>query len=356
MKREKFERICGFLVLIAGILFSGLLKAGPVLYVATGPANDIVKIDLKTQEIIGVIDELENAHGLAGHPSTEYLVAGSMSRAGDKAPAKPAAVSEAEHKAHHAAEKSANTGKGQVSYVSIVHPRHGHVMNRIKVSGITHHTAVSPNGQHAIAVHSTLGSISVIDLDSMKVTKEIETGQIPNYAVFTSDGGSLYVSNAGSGNVTEIDASMWAVVRRIAVGKGPEHLALSPDDKTLYVLNGVSGTVSMVDTRRGLQTDEIKVGKSPHGLAASPDGKWLFVSLKGENSLLKINLGDGNRQMLSLSPKPYHLEYVKFTNRLYISSRGKPLIWVIDPNRLRVEKEITLSRGIAHQMVVSEEQ
>ncbi len=91
------------------------------------------------------------------------------------------------------------------SFVSIVHPGRGHVMRRVSVRGLTHHTAVSPDGKYGIAVHSGAGGISVIDLESMSVIKEIQTGRAPNFALFSSDGRGLYVSNAFSGTLSEID-------------------------------------------------------------------------------------------------------------------------------------------------------
>ncbi len=160
------------------LLGSLTATAAPLMYVPTGEANDLVIIDLQSDAIVGRIDELENAHGLAASPKSDYLVAGSMQQKDSAAPRqanKPGAVSEAEHAAHHASSSDSPAPAGP-SYVSIIHPKQGHVMRRVEVRGLTHHTAVSSDGKHAVAVHSGAGGISVIDLDRMAVVKTVQIG------------------------------------------------------------------------------------------------------------------------------------------------------------------------------------
>jgi len=153
--------------------------ASPMMYVPTGNTNDVVIIDLKTDKIVGRIDELENAHGLAASPNSEYLVAGSMQPLEpdeERVVAKPESMSEDEHAAHHAGGGDAAT-KGS-SYLSIIHPKYDHVMRRIAVRGLTHHIAVSPDGRYAAAVHSGAGGISIVDLNKMEVVKAVQTGLV----------------------------------------------------------------------------------------------------------------------------------------------------------------------------------
>jgi len=331
------------------------LSAQPLMYVPSGEANDIVIIDLSTDEISGRINELENAHGLSSSPNSEYLVAGSMQRVAQEESrnaTKPETVSEAEHKAHHVSDTdNINTS----SFVSIVHPEHGHVMRRISVRGLTHHTAVSPDGKTAIAVHSGAGGISVIDLEKSQVTKTLQTGEAPNYAVFNRDGKRLYVSNAQSGTVSEIDADDWTIIREIEVGKVPEHMAIAVDGSKLFVANVGDGTAAVVDLVVGAVTQTYETGASPHGIDVSDDGHWLFVSSKGDEKLKRINLTDNEIKSIDLQPAPYHLEYVDKVKKLYVSSRKEPKIWVLDPATLALEKTIDLGSGVAHQMVIRDE-
>jgi YVTN family beta-propeller protein len=325
-----------------------------VMYVPTGETNSIAIIDLSNDRIVGHIDEMENAHGLSASPVGDYLVAGSMQarEAGKSSASKPSAMSEAEHRGHHAD----TPGEDSPSFVSIVHVKHGHVMRRVAVRALTHHTAVSPDGKYAVAVHSGVGGISIIDLVEMKVTKTLQTGLRPNYAVFSSNGKRLFVSNAGPGTVSEIDTANWSVVRDIPVGKEPEHLALAADGSTLYTANVGDGTVSAVDLFNNKVTRTFMVGKEPHGIALSDDGRWLFVSSLGDGTLSRIDLlGGGGSKTVALQPAPYHVAYAGGMHKLYVSSRRAPKIWVIDPETLKTRDEIDIGRGVAHQMVIRRE-
>ena len=340
------------ITLLGFVAIPFVLSAQPFMYVPSGEANDIIIIDLSTDQISGRINELENAHGLSSSPNSDYLVAGSMQRVAQEESrdvTKPEAVSEPEHEAHHTGEEDDITTS---SFVSIVHPEHGHVMRRISVRSLTHHTAVSPDGKTAIAVHSGAGGISVIDLDKFQVTETLQTGGAPNYAAFSSDGKRLYVSNAQPGTISEIDTVDWTKVREITVGKVPEHMVVSVDGTRLFVANVGDGVAAVVDLVAGAVTQRYETGSSPHGIDVSDDGHWLFVSSKGDGKLNRIDLTNNEIKSIELQPAPYHLEYVDQVKKLYVSSRKEPKIWVLNPETLKLETTIELGDGVAHQMVI----
>ncbi len=346
MKAKK-TFLAAVLVTNGGLLSE--VSAESLLYVPTGESNEIVVIDAATHKITNRIGELENAHGLAAAPDGAYLVAGSQdesSVAGEWSADKPAAVTEEEHEAHHKA--SASAGK---SFLSIVNREHGHVQRRIAVEGRTHHTAVSPNGKFAIAVHTTTGGISVVDLEQSTVIKKISTGSTPNYAVFDQAGDFVYVSNAGAGTVSKIATDKWEIVEQIAVGKGPEHLEMAPDGETLFVVNVIDGTVSAINVADSKVVATYDVGKSPHGASVSADGKYLFASAKGEDLVIRITLATGDKARAPVAPEPYHVSYIRGIDKVYVSSRAEPKIWVIDPLSLKVEDAIDIGSGVAHQLV-----
>ncbi len=345
----------GFIVIL---MLSMKVMAGPLVYIPTGNTNEIIIVDLATDKIIGRIDELENDHGLSSSPNSDYLVAGSMKpleSKGQLGPDKPAAVSEAEHEAHHAGGNGDSVVANSQSYLSIVDPKHGRVMQRVAVRSLTHHTVVSPDGKRAIAVHSGVGGISVIDLDKMVVLKLIDTGLRPNFAVFSKDGQRLYVSNSGANTISEIDTQSWKVSREFSVGKEPEHLVLGTHERILYTANKGDASVSAIDLASGKVKQSYTVGDKPHGIDVSDDGRWLFVASKKDGLITRINLSSGETKTAELNPAPYHLAYIKQQSKLYVSSRKEPIIWVIDPMTLGVKNTIDLGKGVAHQMVVRDE-
>lgn len=345
----------GLIAILLIVMMSATAIASPLMYVPTGNSNNLVIIDLETDKIVGRIDELENAHGLAAIPDSEYLIAGSMKplEPDEKIViAKPGAVSKDEHVAHHPG--GADAAMKEVSYLSIIDTKHGQVVRRIPVRGLIHHVAVSPDGGYAVAVHSGKGRISVVDLKNMEVVQTIQTGKWPYYAVFSRNGERLYISNAQPGTISEINTHTWSIKREIKVGKKPEHMALSVDGEVLFVVNVEEGAVVALDLKKGKLTKRFDVGVKPHGVDVSSDGRWLFVSRKGGDKLSRINLISSDNLSVDLQPTPYHLDYVDSVKKLYVSSRKLPLIWVLDPNTLKTISQINIGRGVAHQMVVLE--
>lgn len=350
------KRTSSIVVLMFAAMWGASHAAAPRMYVPTGDDDRIVVIDLEKDRIVGHIDELENAHGLSSSAGTEYLVAGSMRiRENEGVEAvRPGAVSEEEHRAHHEERETVSEEKAP-GYVSIVHPRRGHVIRRIEVPGLTHHTAVSPDGRWAVAVHSGEGGITVIDLRAETVLMTVPTGARPNYAVFDSRGERLYVSNAGPGTITELAVPGFTTERELVVGREPEHIVMSPDNTRLYAANVGDGTVSVVDLEQGRVVETHGVGPSPHGIDVSSDGRWLFAASKQGETLIRIALATGESRTMALGPAPYHVTYVRGLDKLYVSSRKLSKIWVIDPAALKVTGAIELEKGVAHQMVIRDD-
>lgn len=337
----------------AVFLVPAIAVAAPLMYVPTGGSNEVIVIDAAQDRITGRIGKLENAHGLAATPDGRTLVAGSMQAAaqGDTALAtKPTQVSEEEHKQHHASQVSPATTS---SFLSIVNVEGERVVRRIPVAGLTHHTAISPDGHVAVAVHSGAGMISLVDMETLAVFKTLKTGAAPNYAVFSKDGRRLYVSNSGAHTVSEIDTAQWRILRELPGGKKPEHLTLSGDGKTLYIAAVDGAEVSALDLGEGALKKTYSTGKGPHGLALSDDGRWLFASGLEDGTLVRWDLATGTSHKIDLKPAPYHVEYVAAVKKLYVSSRIEPKIWVIDPRDMAVLSVIELGAGaVGHQMVV----
>ena len=329
---------------------AGTVSAAPLMYVPTGESNEVVVIDLHTDRVVERIGELENAHGLAGNAKSRYLIAGSMQAPGsaESSPARPGDVSKAEHEAHHGGASGGRTA----SYVTIIDRRKGRVVRRIGVRGMTHHTAISPDGEFAIAVHSSAGGISIIDLDRLQVIKELDTGNWPNYAVFDRNGRRLYVSNTRDGTISVISTGDWEVLGEVDVGGEPEHMVISADGVRLYVVDPGAGKVREVTLSTMGMRNIYAVGKSPHAVEVPMDRRWLFVTVKGEDKLVRIDFDSGERRSIELKPAPYHLEYADVVGKLYVSSRTEPRIWVLDPRTLTVDGAIDLERGAGHQMVV----
>jgi len=325
---NKFTDTCNYLILM---VLMGTVNADPTVYIPLGSGNQVIAVDAATDKITASYSGVDNPHGLVITPDGEYLIAGSL----QEQPLKKG--------------QSKDTANSKLFFI---HPAHGHVMSTIPVRGWTHHQAITPNGRYVISTHGMRGNISVVDLELNKVVKTVATGPVPNYTLVTKNGKYAYVSNTGNNSISEINISKWKVTRTLESGPAPEHMTFSADESTIFVTNPRAGKVSAIDIKSGKLKRSFKIGKSTHGLDIGDDGKTIFASSKKGDKLVAIDTTNGSRSELKLSPAPYHLNTISGTGKVYVSSRKKPVIWVIDQKSMKLVNTIKLPAGEAHQMAI----
>jgi len=313
------------------ILYSNMVHAGPTVYIPLGAGNQVIAVDAATDKITASYPDVINAHGLVATPDGEYLIAGSLT----EAPLKKGQPKDALN-----------------SKLFFIHPVHGHVMSTIDVAGWTHHQAITPDGKYVLSTHGMRGNISVVDVEENKLIRTVATGNVPNYTLITRDGKKAYVSNTGDNSITEIDLKNWKVTRKLESGPAPEHMIFSKDEKTIYVTNPRVGKIAAVAVDSGKVIKSFSIGKAAHGLDMGEDGKTFFASTTKENKLVAVDTETGKQRELSLTPAPYHLNTITGTGKVYVSSRNKPIIWVVDQKTMKKIGEIKLPAGEAHQMAV----
>ena len=318
-------------IISASMALTNTLQASPTVYIPLGSANQIIRVDAATDTITATYTGVDNPHGLVATPDGEYLIAGSLKETALKK------------------DQAKDTPNSKLFFI---HPAHGHVMSTIPVSGWSHHQAITSDGKYVLSTHGMRGAISVVDLEDNKVIKTVKTGPVPNYTIITKKNKRAFVSNTGNNSISEIDLQSWKVIRKLEAGPAPEHMVFSKDEKTIFVTNPRAGKVSAVSVKNGKITKTYKIGKAVHGLDIGDDGKTLFVSSKKENKLVAIDTDSGKKRELALSPAPYHLSAIRNTGKVYVSSRKKSIIWVVDQKSLKIVNTIKLPAGEAHQMAI----
>lgn len=327
MKKTTFYSSIGTLLLAA----TNMANASPTVYIPLGSGNQVIAVDAATDKITASYSGVTNPHGLIATPDGEYLIAGSLQ------------------------EKLLEQGQPENtpnSQLFLIHPDHGHVMSTIPVIGWSHHQAITPDGQYVLSTHGSRGGISVVDVAENKLVQTIETGLVPNFTLITGDGKLAYVSNSGDNSISEVDLTSWQVKRKLESGPAPEHMAFSRDEKTIYVTNPRKGEIAVISVDSGKQIKSYAIGKAVHGLDIGDDGNTIFVSSKQDDKLVAVDTVTDKIRELALSPSPYHLNTITGTGKIYVSSRKKPIIWVVDQKTMQTTGEIALPAGEGHQMAI----
>lgn len=134
------------------------------------------------------------------------------------------------------------------------------------------------------------GTVSVIELDSRRVIKEIKVQLHPSGMALHPDGSRLYVANANSDVISVISTFSGNVIKNInpkpmpelPFGSAPNALAVSPDGKTLYSANGGNNLIAVIDLNTNAVKGLIPTGWYPGAVTLNKAGNTLFVAnIKG---------------------------------------------------------------------------
>jgi YVTN family beta-propeller protein len=130
---------------------------------------------------------------------------------------------------------------------------------------------------------------------------------------------------ACEGSVSVIDLGTGAVTREILAGLHSSGLALSPDGRYLVCANAASDTLTVIDTRTDAVAETIWAkaspadlfGASPNALAFAPDGKTLYAANGTQNAVAVIRFNPAGRrsQFLGLIPTGWFPGAVLFDAR-----------------------------------------
>ena len=104
---------------------------------------------------------------------------------------------------------------------------------------------------------------------------------------------------ANTGTVSVVDLQTMEVAREISVGLQPSEMALVPQSRKLLVANSNLDTLSVVSADLSkvnefvLKPDEgLPFGSMPSALQVAPDGKSVFAALAGNNAVAVLNCGN----------------------------------------------------------------
>ncbi|MDQ3851738.1 MAG: DUF192 domain-containing protein [Thermoproteota archaeon] len=166
----------------------------------------------------------------------------------------------------------------------------------------------------------------------------------------TSDSlaGVMYIQNSNSNSISVIDLATNSILKNITVDGAPRNIKLSQDQLTLYILtsNRDSGTVLMLNTTSNELMKEIPTEVSIQDIAIFNDTIYASDVLGGK--VLVMNINGTLIDEITVGSRPQYIEVRPDGQVLYVTSLGGP-ISVIDLEQKIVIKEID-SGSIPHHL------
>jgi YVTN family beta-propeller protein len=131
------------------------------------------------------------------------------------------------------------------------------LINERFVAKITHDSFKEPttatiSGRRVYITNSNSTTITIIDTATNKVVNDIDGFKNPYRIVVSADGKTGFVCNYGDGlslgTVSVVNLETFVIKKNIQVGVGPCNCSLSPDGKKLCVANYISKFISIINT------------------------------------------------------------------------------------------------------------
>src|SRR5437763_8436210 len=101
---------------------------------------------------------------------------------------------------------------------------------------------------------------------------------------------TAYITNEKGNSVSVIDTDTMQVTRTVKVGQRPRGVALSKDDSLLFICAGDDDTIQILDTKSLKVVGDLPSGPDPEQLRISPDGATLFVANENDALLTAIDV------------------------------------------------------------------
>lgn len=177
--------------------------------------------------------------------------------------------------------------------------------------------------------------ISVIDPNTFKEVRRIETAAGPGMVLFQQNGRTAFVVSSFTPEVDVIDVARHEVVKRIAVTSPfSPFLQFTPDFKEMWMTHKDVGKVTRIDTAKLDVTGVIDTGLITNhlGFAKTARGTLAYVTIGGEN-VVKVYTLDAEPKLLATIPVgslPHGIWPSDDGSRMYVGLENGDGVDVID--------------------------
>ena len=133
----------------------------------------------------------------------------------------------------------------------------------------------TPDGRLAFASLSAEDKVAVIDPATRSVIRKVSVGTVPIQIYSTPDSRELLVANQGARSkpgktVSVIDLETFKTAKPIQTGPGTHGVAVDREGRYAYITNTYANSVSVLDVKERKIVATVVVGKGPNGISVTP--------------------------------------------------------------------------------------
>ncbi len=175
-------------------------------------------------------------------------------------------------------------------------------------------------------------TVSVVDLDTFKVTATIQVPGKPAGVAVSHMRDRVYVAAPDARDVVVIDTKTNTVVKRWPAGKGPLGIVVQPRTEMIFVADWYDKIVRVLDPDTGALVAEIEVGQSPSGMDyASADGASIVVADRDSNTISVIDgVGLKRTAQVAVGGRPFGITIDRVRKLAFSANVASDDVSVVD--------------------------
>jgi DNA-binding beta-propeller fold protein YncE len=282
--------------------YQSLDGAGGRLYLAHMGAGQVIAVDTRRHNVLGVVEGLPRVTGVLAVPGLRRLYA-------------------------------SPTG---IHAVAIIDTKTLKIVGRVGPIGFPDGIAYAPTAQKVFVSDESGGGELVIDAARDRAAGTIPLGGEAGNTVFDPGSGCILVAVQTRNEVAAIDPAGRRVVGRyrLAGAARPHGLALDPARRLLFVANEENATLLVVDLRTMRITGRHPVGRDPDVLAFDPGWRRLYVAAEsGSITAFEERAGGLVRVGALELPDAHSVAVSPTTHLLYVPLAdvgGRPVLRIME--------------------------
>lgn len=191
-----------------------------------------------------------------------------------------------------------------------------------KEPAATNSKSVSTSPEQVFVVNTGDGSVSIVDLKTMKELARHQVGAKPYGIAVTQDAKSVAVGVEGEECVKFFALPGFEFLSKVQIGKmHNDHIILSQNGQEIYVANFYSDDVFVIDVASRKEATRITGCSAPHVVKYGPLRQRAFVTCKKVTGIAIVDLA--NRTLLKfhqLNVNPRSLTFSPDESKVYFGS------------------------------------
>lgn len=188
----------------------------------------------------------------------------------------------------------------------------GHVVRRIPVAPDPEDLATSPGGGEVVVVSSNAGKVTLLSGETLRPLKTLGGFEQPHIAAIAPDGEHAYVTDDARGTLTAIDLATLRETGTTLVGAGAHHMSFDPVRQLGWVALGESATTIVILNTQDFNQPKVigrfDPGFEVHDLAFSSTGNRVWATSANRSDVTVFDATDQHVLFrVPAGPPPQHV-------------------------------------------------